>query len=155
MGIEDLIADARARIGTDDPGGAFFGFLARIGAEAIVKRDLSDAIAVPGALREDLHAAWRRFAPMSRPRTSSPCSRAYSRVFTTPPVVSSTPLWPAGYSPCSATGCDRRTDGSADTGLAANLPDPCSSAPHASGRTGRDHLSLCGLPRDPRPADQR
>ncbi len=55
--IEDLLADARARTDTDDPGGAFFGFLARIGQEAIVKRDLSDAIAVPGALREDLHAA--------------------------------------------------------------------------------------------------
>lgn len=55
--IEDLIADARARTDTDDPGGAFFGFLARIGQEAIVKRDLSDAIAVPGALREGLHAA--------------------------------------------------------------------------------------------------
>lgn len=55
--IEDLIADARARICSDDPGIAFFGFLARIGEEATAKRDLSDAIAVPGSLREDLHAA--------------------------------------------------------------------------------------------------
>lgn len=32
--IEDLIADARTRAGTDDSGDAFFGFLTRIGQEA-------------------------------------------------------------------------------------------------------------------------
>jgi AcrR family transcriptional regulator len=55
--IEDLIADARARVGSADPGAAFFGFLTRIGQEAAVKRDLSDAIAVPGALQNELYAA--------------------------------------------------------------------------------------------------
>jgi AcrR family transcriptional regulator len=54
--IEDLVADARARTGTDDPGAAFFGFLARVGEEAVAKRDLSDAIAIPSTLRDDLHA---------------------------------------------------------------------------------------------------
>jgi AcrR family transcriptional regulator len=55
--IEDLIGDARARAGADDPGGAFFGFLARIGEEAAAKRDLPDAIAVAGSLQDRLHAA--------------------------------------------------------------------------------------------------
>jgi AcrR family transcriptional regulator len=69
--VEDLIADARARAGAagpgtgadaganpgTDPGTAFFGFLARIGQEAAVKRDLSDAIAIPGTLRDELYAA--------------------------------------------------------------------------------------------------
>src|SRR5258707_13608945 len=49
--IEDLIADARARSGVADPGAAFFGFLARVGQEARVKRDLPDASAVPGPLQ--------------------------------------------------------------------------------------------------------
>ena len=55
--IEDLVADARARADSADPGAAFFGFLARIGQEAAVKRDLSDAIAIPGALQDEMHAA--------------------------------------------------------------------------------------------------
>ncbi|MBA3907119.1 MAG: helix-turn-helix transcriptional regulator [Pseudonocardiales bacterium] len=55
--IEDLVADARARTSADDAGAAFFGFLARLGAEGAAKRDLSDAIAVPGPVRDDLHAA--------------------------------------------------------------------------------------------------
>jgi len=55
--VEDLIADARARAGADDPGGAFFGFLARIGEEAAAKRDLPDAIAVAGSLQDRLQAA--------------------------------------------------------------------------------------------------
>jgi AcrR family transcriptional regulator len=55
--VEDLIADARARAGADDPGGAFFGFLARIGEEAAAKRDLPDAIAIAGSLQDRLHAA--------------------------------------------------------------------------------------------------
>jgi len=53
--VEDLIAGARA--GADDPGGAFFGFLARIGEEAAAKRDLPDAIAVAGSLQDRLQAA--------------------------------------------------------------------------------------------------
>jgi hypothetical protein len=49
--------DARARADADDPGEAFFGFLARIAGEAAAKRDLPDAISVTGSLREDLFAA--------------------------------------------------------------------------------------------------
>jgi AcrR family transcriptional regulator len=55
--VKDLIRDARARAEADDPGGAFFGFLARLGEEAAAKRDLPDAIAIPGSLQADLHAA--------------------------------------------------------------------------------------------------
>ena len=55
--VEDLVADARARAGAADPGGAFFGYLARIAEEAAAKRDLPDAISVAGSLREDLFAA--------------------------------------------------------------------------------------------------
>lgn len=55
--IEDLAADARKRAESDDPGSAFFGFLARIAEGATTKRDLGDAIAIPGALRDELHAA--------------------------------------------------------------------------------------------------
>jgi AcrR family transcriptional regulator len=55
--VEDLIADVRARAGADDPGGAFFGFLARIGEEAAAKRDLPDAIAIAGSLQDRLYAA--------------------------------------------------------------------------------------------------
>ncbi len=55
--VEDLIDDARARAGTDDAGRAFFGFLARISAEAAAKRDLPDAIAIAGSLQQDLNAA--------------------------------------------------------------------------------------------------
>jgi AcrR family transcriptional regulator len=52
--VEDLIADARGRSGAADPGAAFFAFLARLGQEARVKRDLPDAIAVPGPLQDAL-----------------------------------------------------------------------------------------------------
>ena len=55
--ITDLVSDARARADADDPGKAFFGFLARIAGEAAAKRDLPDAISVAGSLREDLFAA--------------------------------------------------------------------------------------------------
>jgi AcrR family transcriptional regulator len=55
--VEDLIDDARARAGADDPGGAFFGFLARIAEEAAAKRDLPDAIAIAGSLHDALHTA--------------------------------------------------------------------------------------------------
>jgi AcrR family transcriptional regulator len=55
--VEDLVTDARARAGDDDPGGAFFGFLARVAEEATAKRDLPDAIAVPGPLQDALYAA--------------------------------------------------------------------------------------------------
>jgi AcrR family transcriptional regulator len=55
--LGDLAADARSRAGDADPGAAFFGFLGRFRDEAAAKRDLPDAIAVPGALQGDLHAA--------------------------------------------------------------------------------------------------
>jgi AcrR family transcriptional regulator len=55
--IADLIADARSRADAGDPGAAFFGFLARIGAEAAAKRDLPDAIAISGSLQDQLNAA--------------------------------------------------------------------------------------------------
>jgi AcrR family transcriptional regulator len=55
--IIDLVDDARARADAADPGGAFFGFLARIARESAAKRDLPDAISIAGSLREDLFAA--------------------------------------------------------------------------------------------------
>jgi AcrR family transcriptional regulator len=55
--VEDLVDDARARAAAGDAGRAFFGFLARIAAEAAAKRDLPDAIAITGSLQQDLHAA--------------------------------------------------------------------------------------------------
>jgi hypothetical protein len=55
--ITDLVSDARARADADDPGEAFFGFLARVAGEAAAKRDLPHAISVAGSLREDLFAA--------------------------------------------------------------------------------------------------
>jgi AcrR family transcriptional regulator len=55
--IQDLIDDARAGARADDPGSAFFGFLARIGEEATAKRDLPDAIAIAGSLQDALNAA--------------------------------------------------------------------------------------------------
>ena len=55
--LTDLLRDARDRAGADDPGEAFFGFLARVAGEAAAKRDLPDAISVAGSLREDLFAA--------------------------------------------------------------------------------------------------
>jgi AcrR family transcriptional regulator len=56
--IEGLIDDARARARAEDPGNAFFGFLARISEEAAAKRDLPDAIAIAGSLHDALHAAF-------------------------------------------------------------------------------------------------
>lgn len=53
--LTDLAADARSRASGEDPGGAFFGFLARLGDEAASKRDLSDAIDIPGPLRDAMH----------------------------------------------------------------------------------------------------
>jgi AcrR family transcriptional regulator len=54
--VEDLIEDARARAGSADPGAAFFGFLERVAGEAAVKRDLPDAISIPGPLQDRLYA---------------------------------------------------------------------------------------------------
>jgi AcrR family transcriptional regulator len=55
--VRDLIDDARRRSAEPDPGRAFFGFLGRIRQEAAAKRDLPDAIAIDGALHDDLNAA--------------------------------------------------------------------------------------------------
>jgi AcrR family transcriptional regulator len=55
--VEDLAADARARAGASDPGEAFFGYLARVREEAVAKRDLPDAISVPGPLQDAVRQA--------------------------------------------------------------------------------------------------
>lgn len=55
--VRELVADARARADSQDPGAAFFGFLGRLGAEGTAKRDLPDALSLPGELLADLHAA--------------------------------------------------------------------------------------------------
>jgi AcrR family transcriptional regulator len=55
--LEDLVADARRRAQDPDPGAAFFGFLTRLRDETAAKRDLSDALNVPGSLRDDLNDA--------------------------------------------------------------------------------------------------
>jgi AcrR family transcriptional regulator len=55
--VEDLVEDARGRADAEDPGDAFFGFLARMVAESAAKRDLPDAISIAGSLRDDLAAA--------------------------------------------------------------------------------------------------
>jgi AcrR family transcriptional regulator len=55
--LRDLIAAARGLADDPDPGPAFFGFLGRFRQEVAAKRDLPDAIAVPGSLQDDLRAA--------------------------------------------------------------------------------------------------
>lgn len=55
--VEDLTKDAQAGVNSPDPGDAFFAFLGRLGGEAATKRDLPDAISLPGGLLADLHAA--------------------------------------------------------------------------------------------------
>ena len=55
--LEDLVADARSRLDAADPGEAFFGFLGRLRQEFTAKRDMPDAIAVPGPLQEALQEA--------------------------------------------------------------------------------------------------
>jgi AcrR family transcriptional regulator len=55
--LADLLADARSRTGSADPGAAIFGFLQKIAEDAAVKRDLPDAITVTGSLRSELTAA--------------------------------------------------------------------------------------------------
>jgi AcrR family transcriptional regulator len=42
--IIDVAADARARVDSDDPGAAFFGFLEHLVAESALKRDLIQAL---------------------------------------------------------------------------------------------------------------
>src|ERR1700760_3240858 len=54
--VENLVAHPPARSATHHPGPAFLGFLDRVAAEASAKRDLPDAIAIPGALQDAMHA---------------------------------------------------------------------------------------------------
>ncbi len=55
--VADLVDDARRRVADADPGEAFFGFLARLGAEGATKRDFPDAITIRDPLRDELHQA--------------------------------------------------------------------------------------------------
>lgn len=55
--VSGLVADAQRRATEADPGATFFDFLTRLGAEGVAKRDTSDAIAVPGPVRDELHDA--------------------------------------------------------------------------------------------------
>jgi AcrR family transcriptional regulator len=55
--VEDLVADAQQRAAAAEPGPAFFGFLLRLADEAAAKRDLPQAIAVPGALQDAMRSS--------------------------------------------------------------------------------------------------
>jgi AcrR family transcriptional regulator len=46
--IEEIVEDARVRIDSDDPGAAFFGFLAHLVEESASKRDLIQALMSAG-----------------------------------------------------------------------------------------------------------
>ncbi|MBV9793150.1 MAG: TetR/AcrR family transcriptional regulator [Actinobacteria bacterium] len=76
--VTDLVADAEARAASAEPGPAFFGFLERIATEATDKRDLPDAIAIPGALSDAVRSALDRLltgaqaAGAVRPGISAP-----------------------------------------------------------------------------------
>jgi AcrR family transcriptional regulator len=60
--VEDLVADAAARAGDPDAGAAFFGFLSRLADEAVVKRDVSEALAGPVPVADDVRQ--RMFAAL-------------------------------------------------------------------------------------------
>ena len=55
--VEDLIADAQQRAAAAEPGPAFFGFLLRLADEAAAKRDLPQAIAVPGPVQDEMRSS--------------------------------------------------------------------------------------------------
>jgi AcrR family transcriptional regulator len=55
--VEDLIADAQQRAAAAEPGPAFFGFLLRLADEAAAKRDLPQAIAVPGTVQDEMRSS--------------------------------------------------------------------------------------------------
>jgi AcrR family transcriptional regulator len=55
--VEDLIADAQQRAAAAEPGPAFFGFLVRLADEAAAKRDLPQAIAVPGTVQDEMRSS--------------------------------------------------------------------------------------------------
>ena len=56
--VTRLVAAARRAEGAADPGAAFFTFLDLLASEARSKRDIPDALAVPGALQQALHQAF-------------------------------------------------------------------------------------------------
>ena len=63
--LEELVADARGRLGSDDPGAAFFGFLRHLVDEVVLKRDFILAMSGAGVefevvaadAKEDLQSA--------------------------------------------------------------------------------------------------
>jgi AcrR family transcriptional regulator len=55
--VEDLVADAQQRAAAAEPGPAFFGFLLRLADEAAAKRDLPQAIAVPGTVQDEMRSS--------------------------------------------------------------------------------------------------
>jgi len=50
--VEEITEDARSRLGSDDPGAAFFGFLEHLVQESSLKRDLINAMAGAGVAFE-------------------------------------------------------------------------------------------------------
>jgi len=50
--VVEITADARARLGSDDPGTAFFGFLEHLVDQSSLKRDLINAMAGAGVVFE-------------------------------------------------------------------------------------------------------
>ena len=109
----------RARPANDpDPGQAFFGFLGRFRQEAAAKRDLPDAIAIPGSLQDELHAALdvllRRAQQAGAVRadvTTQDLMALLKGLLSTindrPPAPGTRP--PTGCSPWSSTGCAAAT----------------------------------------------
>jgi AcrR family transcriptional regulator len=55
--LVELIADLRTRADDPDAGGAFFGFVSKLGMDAAEKPGMPDAITIPGELQADLYAA--------------------------------------------------------------------------------------------------
>lgn len=66
--VSDLVAEAQRRAVDTDPSDASFAFPARLGAEGADKRDIPDAIAVPGPPRDELHDALEVLAHPRRRR---------------------------------------------------------------------------------------
>ena len=112
--VEDLIADAQQRAAAAEPGPAFFGFLLRLADEAAAKRDLPQAIAVPGPCKT--RCARPSACSCATPRTPAPSAPA-----SPPPIWSScskacssassktlTPAFATASSPSSPTASARR-----------------------------------------------
>ena len=56
--VNDLIIRARELADAPDAGAAFFEFLHDVGTQALAKRDVADAIELPGPMLEELHGAF-------------------------------------------------------------------------------------------------